>query len=255
MTDATLARALRYAAARWPVFPCRPGEKAPLGAATPHGVKDATTNPTTITAWWSRYPAANIAVATGAPGPDVVDIDTKDGRRGARSLAQLAAAGLLRGAHAVVVTPSGGYHLYFAGSHQRNGAMPRHGVDFRGIGGYVLAPPSTIDGQPYRIAEWRSSDALVDFDAIRRHLDPPRLAPQPTYGRNGDHRGLVQWMAGQTAGNRNNALYFAARRAIETGASAAVLHQLQAAAVGAGLTATEAARTIRSAVARQKTRG
>lgn len=74
-----LAAALRYAAAGWPVFPCQPGAKAPL---TPNGFKNATTDPAIIAAWWSRSPRANVAVATGAPGPDVLDVDTKNGLPG-----------------------------------------------------------------------------------------------------------------------------------------------------------------------------
>ena len=72
MTDATLRRALAYAARGWPVFPCQPGQKIP---ATTHGYRDATTDPDQITAWFSRHPGRNLAIATGAPGPDVLDVD------------------------------------------------------------------------------------------------------------------------------------------------------------------------------------
>src|SRR6266536_3521243 len=72
-----LAAALRYAQANWPVFPCIPGEKVP---ATRHGFLDAATDPDKITWWWSRNPERNVAIATGTPGPDVLDVDVhKDG--------------------------------------------------------------------------------------------------------------------------------------------------------------------------------
>ena len=70
--DRNLRAALAYATAGWPVFPCIPGEKVP---ATSHGVKDATTDAAQIRAWWARNPDRNVAIATGAPGPDVLDID------------------------------------------------------------------------------------------------------------------------------------------------------------------------------------
>ena len=48
-------------------------------------------------------------------------------------------------------TPVGGTHAYFTGSDQHNGRLPCHHLDFRSQGGYILAPPSQIDGKPYRI--------------------------------------------------------------------------------------------------------
>ena len=72
MTSARLRQALEYAARGWPVFPCNAGQKTP---ATSHGHRDATTDPAQITAWFTRNPHWNLAIATGAPGPDVLDID------------------------------------------------------------------------------------------------------------------------------------------------------------------------------------
>ena len=72
MTDATLRQALAYARRGWPVFPCLPGQKIP---ATTHGYKDATTDEQQITEWFGHGQRWNLAIATGAPGPDVLDID------------------------------------------------------------------------------------------------------------------------------------------------------------------------------------
>ena len=44
------------------VFPCLPRDKRP---ATPHGLKDATTDPIEIENWWHQNPSCNIAIATG----------------------------------------------------------------------------------------------------------------------------------------------------------------------------------------------
>lgn len=257
MSTAMLTAALRFAAAGWPVVPCRPGGKAPL---TAHGVKDATTDGATIKAWWLRHPHANIGLATGAPGPDVVDFDVKDGKPGRETYERLRDAGLLAGCHATVATPSGGFHLYYPGSEQGNGSLGRHGVDFRGRGGYVLAPPSLVGGKPYELIGWRSQyDPKVrgvDFAAIRRHLDPPPRFARPggaTAGRRSDPGALIRWVAGQQEGNRNNALHWAACRAVETAAAPRVLAELVAAAVSAGLSEREARQTVESA--RRRIRG
>src|SRR6185503_14309935 len=101
-TPTALDAALAYAARGWPVFPCRPGQKIP---ATPHGVLDATTDPEQIRAWWTATPDANIGIATGAPGPDVIDVDVKPDGDGWAALATIGEAGLITGAGATVTTP------------------------------------------------------------------------------------------------------------------------------------------------------
>ena len=148
MTDATLRQALAYAHRGWPVFPCLPGQKIP---ATRHGYRDATTDQQQITAWFGRQRGWNLAIATGAPGPDVLDVDQHGpAGNGFTAFARLRAAGLLDGASCYVRTPSGGLHAYFTGSAQRNGHLPAQHLDFRSAGGYVLAPPSQVRGRPYQ---------------------------------------------------------------------------------------------------------
>ena len=132
--------ALAYASRGWPVFPCQPGGKAP---ATRHGFRDATTDPEQIRRLWERQPAANVAIATGAPGPDVLDIDQRGpAGNGFAAYNQLKRAGLLDGAFAIVATPGGGLHAYFTGSIQPSGSLPARHLDFKAKGGYVVAPPS-----------------------------------------------------------------------------------------------------------------
>src|SRR5262249_27360449 len=113
VTGARLGQALTYSRRGWPVFPCQPGKKTP---PTAHGHLDATTDPGKITAWFSRNPDWNLAIATGAPGPDVLDVDDHGSAgNGYAAFAKLAKAGLLDGAAAYVRTPSGGLHAYFTG--------------------------------------------------------------------------------------------------------------------------------------------
>lgn len=235
--------ALAYAASGWPVFPCLPDAKAPHGRLVPRGCKDATTDLDKLAGWWRSYPDANVAIATGAPGPDVVDIDTKHGAPGMESLARLRRAGLLAGACRLVATPSGGVHLYYAGTTQTNASLRRHGVDFRSRGGYVIAAPSTVAGVEYQVTDIRPLGPPVDFGRIRRFLDPPTPAP-PADVRRGSAAGLARWLAGVPEGGRNNALYWACRRAVEEGHD---LAPLVAAAVAAGLPELEAHRTAASA--------
>ncbi len=182
MGDATmLDAALRYAATGWPVFPCKPNAKPPM---TVHGFKDATSDPVQITRWWSRYPLANVAIATGSPGPDVVDVDVKDGAPGAQSRMRLARVGLLRGAFAEVHTWSGGQHLYYPGTDQRSSSRKVHGIDFRAAGGYVLAPPSIVDGRPYLAGDTvaMSEGRPVNWSRIVEFLEPPRPKPDTWSG-------------------------------------------------------------------------
>ena len=101
--DPTLRQALAYARRGWPVFPCQPGQKIP---ATPHGFRDATTDPDQITGWFTRHPDRNLAIATGAPGPDVLDVDRHGpAGNGYAALSRLRRAGLLDGAAALRAHP------------------------------------------------------------------------------------------------------------------------------------------------------
>lgn len=135
-----LPAVLGYVARGWPVLPCKPGGKEPL---TAHGSKDATTNEATICSWWARWPDANIGIATGsASGLLVVDIDPRNGSN--EQLAELEKRHGELSTDYVVGTSDGGRHYYFR---LPNGeAVPcsklAPGIDIKGDGGYVIAPPS-----------------------------------------------------------------------------------------------------------------
>ncbi|WP_395105269.1 bifunctional DNA primase/polymerase [Actinomadura sp. SCN-SB] len=239
-----LRAAFDYAARGWPVFPCKPQSKEP---ATVHGFKDATTDPDVIGEWWRRMPAANVAIATGAPAVDVLDVDVKEAGNGYAAFNRLKRAGLLAGALALVRTPSGGLHTYFAGTGQRCGALKRHFLDFKATGGYVLAPPSTVHGRAYELLDQRRASGVLDWPSAARLLDPPRpAAPRPPRRRGSGIKGLVAWMAQQPEGNRNRGLYWAACTAIREGHDDD-LADLVAAAVGPGHDERQAWRTVESA--------
>jgi hypothetical protein len=159
--------ALRYALAGMGVFPIVPRGKKPL---TDHGLKDATKDPTVIREWWQRRPGANVGIATGAEsGVFVVDVDPRND--GNESLWELELKhGKLETTK--VRTGGGGTHFYIK---HPGGLVPCSagrlgpGLDVKGDGGYVVAPPSIhCSGQPYR---WERSD---------RAGGAP-LAPAPTW--------------------------------------------------------------------------
>jgi hypothetical protein len=246
VTNQVLRHALEYAGRGWPVFPCRPGKKIP---ATLHGHLDAATGPDQISDWFAGHPDRNLAIATGAPGIDVLDVDRHgEAGDGFPALAQLEAVGLLDGAVATVRTPSGGLHFYFTGSHQRTGHLPARHIDFLAKGGYVLAPPSQIDGTPYQHVTALARHGELDWHAAVRVLQPAREhAPQQRRPAPGEQIGrLARWVAAQREGNRNNGLFWAASRALET-SQAADLSPLAAAARQAGLTEPEITQTLQSA--------
>ena len=245
MRARTAEQALAYARYGWPVFPCQPGSKLP---ATRHGFLDASTDPDKVAWWWRRQPDANVAIATGQPGPDVLDVDQHgQAGNGFAALGRLKRAGLVDGAAAIVSTPSGGLHLYFAGSDQRSGKLPRHHLDFRAMGGYVLAPPSHVDGVEYRVVRHQTEAAGLDWGKVTELLEPQRHAAIPPVAvKEDDLSHLASWVRRQHEGNRNDGLYWAACRAAEAG-DETVLAELATAARSAGLDEREITATIGSA--------
>jgi hypothetical protein len=245
--DGTLRQALAFADRGWPVFPCQPGQKVP---ATRHGFWDATTDPAQISRWFGRHLEWNLAVATGAPGPDVLDVDQHGvAGNGFAAFNQLRRAGLLDGASAYLRTPSGGLHAYFTGSAQRNGHLPGHHIDFRSTGGYILTPPSQIRGRPYQLIKTLDRSGGLDWAAVTQILEPTKQPRHPgprQAADSGDVDRLASWVARQQQGNRNAGLFWAANRALEAD-HAADLSPLAVAARQAGLGEREITRTLDSA--------
>jgi Bifunctional DNA primase/polymerase, N-terminal len=244
------AAAHRYADTGWPVFPCQPGTKHP---ATPHGFQDATTSHQQIDRWWRRTPGANIGIATGAPGPDVLDVDIKPGRSGYTALHQAQHAGLIPAPGAAVRTPSGGAHLYYQGTAQRNGALPARALDFRATGGYVIAPPSisTGHGRRYQVVSHQPAAATVDWAAIRDLLgpQPAHPGPRPAGDRDETVARLARWLETRPEGNRNFPLFYAAKVAATQGLlDASAREELLDASLRSGLRGgePEARRTLAS---------
>jgi Bifunctional DNA primase/polymerase, N-terminal len=153
--------------------------KHPLGSLVPHGVKDATCNRARILAWWTRHPQANIGLATGHQF-DVLDVD---GPIGAQAIQELAAAHGLESFGPLVRTGGGGWHFYLAPTGLGNvrPAGLAH-VDWRGRGGYVVAPPSRhASGHPYQWVPGRKLDIRPGrVPAVLLERLQPRQLQHPT---------------------------------------------------------------------------
>ena len=246
MTDATLRQALAYARRGWPVFPCLPGQKIP---ATTHGYKDATTDEQQITEWFGHGQRWNLAIATGTPGPDVLDIDQHgQAGNGYPAFARLAPGRTGQRRRRLRTDPSrrNARLLRWLGPAQWPPAqppprLPCHRRLHRGpaLPGRRQALPR--DQQTRRPRHPRLG---------RRHrfLEPQRQHERPAPGHVADRRldQLARWVARQSEGNRNAGLYWAANRALDAN-PAADLSPLAAAARQAGLGEPEITRTLDSA--------
>ena len=208
MTDnnRNLKAALSLAEKGMAVFPCWPNKKNPV---CKHGLKEATADPTIITAWWKSYPAANIAVATGrVSGVFVFDIDMKHGKDGERELRALELKHGKLPPTVESVTPSRGRHLWFRMPEQE---VPNStdkiaaGLDVRGDGGYVLVPPSyVVEDYGAGFYTWSVHSASEFADAPQWLLD--LACPSTEVGQIDMRRPAEHWKRisrGVPAGTRN----------------------------------------------------
>jgi hypothetical protein len=133
-------------------------DNRPLAA---RGVHDASTDPEQIRAWWLQWPDANIAAAMGR-GVFCIDVDTKNGRDGRATLAELEDENGKLPDTPKSRTPSGGAHLYFKTPDRKltNRVDVLPGVDIRTVGGLATLPPSRKNGVAYT---WTTHPTKVGF--------------------------------------------------------------------------------------------
>jgi putative DNA primase/helicase len=167
-----LDAALEYIGRGWSVLPLHQpskGGRCSCGSKTcanvgkhPRvrgGVHAATTDPAKVEDWWKRHPEANIGIATGAAsGLVVLDIDPRHG--GEKSLDALVARHGPLPDTVESITGGGGRHIYFR--HPGPGCSLANdlgrdlpGVEVKGDGCYIVAPPSLH--QSGRTYEWEAS--------------------------------------------------------------------------------------------------
>lgn len=171
----------------------------------------ATTDPARIRAWWQACPELNVAIATGASGLHVLDLDRaageaapepwRDARHGRDVLARIAAdTGQPYPGDTYTVRTPHGYHLYF-----RAPQVPRlpntvglvgWRIDSRGHGGYVLAPGSVTRDGTYRV---HADQPIADLPGwLVPLLTPPApAAPDPAGAAPLDAAGRAVALAGR----------------------------------------------------------
>lgn len=173
MTSQLLDAALSYARKGWAVLPlhylktnntcscgkpdCTSPGKHPASA---NGTKDATTDEAIIRDWWRKIPKCHVGIATGSASGGLVVVDFDERHGGIDSLRDLNPPMTL------VVETGNGFHFYYQGDgSQRNSAeLIAAGVDTRGEGGYVVAPPSRhVSGRDYR---WDNQEPIVAFPQV-----------------------------------------------------------------------------------------
>lgn len=167
------------------VFPLLIGGKKPAIKAWQ---KDATRSRNQARAWAARWPSANIGIACGLCDPQLVVIDV-DGDNGAGTMHDLVEEHDVFPATWSVITRKGS-HLYFrappAVRIKNSQSLIGQGIDVRGPGGYVVAPPSIRNGKqaytwepghaPWEVALADLPDWLLDL-LIAGNREPEDLPP------------------------------------------------------------------------------
>ena len=160
--------ALNYASDGIAVFPVIANGKKPC---TPNGCKDAKTDKRAINYWWDKWECSNIGIATGPTSRLVVidlDISDEKGKDGYKELEKWQEVNGKFPQTARALSGSGGMHYYFRTDEKyknRAGILP--GVDVRGEGGYIVAPPSIHpNGNAYKWIESPEEVGIAEVDEV-----------------------------------------------------------------------------------------
>ncbi|MCX7893288.1 MAG: bifunctional DNA primase/polymerase [Burkholderiales bacterium] len=199
--------ALAYLSRGWSVIPVEAHGKRPLVAWLEFQHRLAA--PEEADRWFQRWPDANVAIVTGAlSGLVVLDVDP--GHGGGTSLARLEVEHGPLARTVEAVTGGGGRHFYFAhpGGTVANRIGLAPGIDLRGDGGCVVAPPSVhASGRPYAWAPAHGPDEAP-------------LAPMPRWILGGGHD------SGEARGHTLAHWRELTRRGVDEGARNATLASL-----------------------------
>ena len=210
-----------YSGRRWSIIPIRAGDKRPL--VRWEEFQHRRPRVEEVHAWFSEWPEAGIGIVTGVvSGLVVLDIDSRHG--GDESLEHLEQQYDRLPATVECRSGGGGRHLYFAhpGGLVRNKVGLAPGVDLRGDGGYVVAPPSLhASGQRYAWVGNRAPDLtalapLPDWVLRQAVEDPGRLGRPIAHWRRLVRDGVRQ-------GERNNTIASLAGHLLRHGVDSTVV--------------------------------
>lgn len=163
--------ALEYAARGWRVIPLHTpdgdgncschtdcGKSNSKHPRTMNGLKDATTDEETIRRWWDMWPDANIGIRTGAESNiAVLDVDPRNG--GNKSLAAMELENGRLPETLTSNTGGDGRHFLFTRPEAKLNKEAGAGLDIKGDGGYIVAPPSLhASGKRY---EWANGAEIA----------------------------------------------------------------------------------------------
>jgi len=194
--------AARYRANGWSVLPLRHGDKRPL--IRWETLQQARADAATVAQWLAHWPDANIGIVTGEISNLIVlDVDPKHGGDDSLALLERRFGALPETVEAH--TGGGGRHLYFThpGGFVANRVGLAQGIDLRGDGGYIVAPPSLHpSGRLYTWAPGRSPEETA-LAALPRWLLFAGAAPRA-------RRSLADWRVlvheGVNEGERNTTI-------------------------------------------------
>lgn len=194
----TLDLARYYGSRGWRVFPCVPHDKLPMVKWR----EQATTEDAMIAGWWDTQPDANIGLMAGREsGLVVLDVDPAHG--GEASLRALAALHGELPATPVSKTGGGGKHYLLAhpGVDIRNSAgRLGPGLDIRGDGGYIVAPPSVHPSGARYTWDAAYLPSKTELAPMPEWMIQLLIAPEPA------QREKPQGEAVYVSGGRNTAL-------------------------------------------------
>jgi hypothetical protein len=207
----TLVAALAYAAHGWAVFPVPPGTKRSYKSAE-HSDGRAwgmTREAAEIRADFTRWPDAGIGIPCGAVnGIIVVETDTVEGHGidGSNSLAQLETKHGALPETLQAISPSGSVHRYFkhpgAGTKIKSSASELGaGIDVKGDGGMVIAPPTARPG--VGVYRWINRNPIAEPPAWLIELTKDKQPPPPKRLSIRERAQAVvrQWEANRRGGN------------------------------------------------------
>jgi putative DNA primase/helicase len=182
---------------------CKAIGKHPVARLVPNGVKDASKDWNCIERWFTGQVRFNLGIATGAAsGIFAVDIDDRHGGQETLKTLELAFGVLPNTVR--FLTGGGGEHILFRhpGTTVPNliGKIGK-GVDIKGDGGYIVAPPSHhASGRSYAI----NVDYHPDYEVIQ---NAPAWLLEKIFSKNNPKEKIATWRSltryGVAQGERN----------------------------------------------------